>query len=158
VELRRQIKSDALPAPTWADLEKMPEVLMAEPSIDITAKGTAQTMMLHFRARPAVPDGTDTTIPRIRKITIGNPEQLRHRGTPECLVRGEEPVSMKVWHYGDTPAGFEKFGCDKLAPGEYAISVQFLGGYGGLRIVVDEKGSVTPRPLEGSTTPLWDGN
>jgi len=64
---------------------------------------------------------------------------------------------MEEWRYGDAPSGFTKVGCDELSPGEYVVSVQFLGGYGGVRIVVDEKGTVTPRPLKGSTEPLWNG-
>jgi hypothetical protein len=157
-ELHKQVpRPDDPPAPTWADLEKMPKVVMAEPSIEIAAQGTSKSMMLRFRLRPYIPGGTSTTIPRIEKITIGKAEEFRRRGKPECLIRADQAVSMKEWRYGDTPPGFTKVGCAELGPGEHVISVQFLGGYGGVRIVVDEKGTVTPHPLKGSTEPLWDG-
>jgi hypothetical protein len=136
----------------------MPKVLMSEPSIDIATEGTSKAMTLRFRLRPYISGGANTAIPRIKKITIGKPDELRRRrGKPECLVRAEEAVSMREWHYGETPSGFVKFGCDELAAGEYVISVQFLGGYGGIRVVIDEKGGVTTLPSRGSTEPVWDG-
>jgi hypothetical protein len=145
-------------APTQADLDETPALVMREPSIDIAADGTSKAMTLRFHFRPYISGGTNTAIPRIKKITIGKPDELRRRrGKPECLVRAEEAVSMKEWHYGETPSGFAKFGCDELAAGEYVISVQFLGGYGGIRVVIDEKGGVTTLPSRGSTEPVSDG-
>jgi hypothetical protein len=151
------MKSDALPAPTWADLEKMPKLLMAEPGIYVTAEGTAQALKLRFRMRPFLPGGANTSIPLINRITIEKFQKPRRRGAPECLVKADGPVGMREWRYGDTSPGFERFGCEKLPPGEYVVSVQMLGGYGGIGMTVDEKGTVTPHPLPGSTEPLWDG-
>lgn len=156
-ERKQASRAERIPAPTWADLEKMPEIVMAEPSIEIAAEGTSKAMMLRFRLRPFIPGGTSATIPRIERITIRNADKLKRREKPKCLVWTEVAASMKEWRYGEATSGFTKVGCDELGVGEYVVSVQFLGGYGGVRIVVDEKGTVSPRPLKGSTEPLWDG-
>jgi hypothetical protein len=112
-------------------------------SYDIVAGGTSQNMILRFRIRDV-----GTAVPRVEKIWIGKPDEARkRRGVPACLVRGDA-VSMKEWHYGETPFGFLKFGCQELGPGEYVVSVRFLGGYGGIGMAIDEKGHVTTLPLE----------
>ena len=121
----------------------VPEGAIAEMSYDIVADGTSKDMMLRFRIRDV-----STAVPRVEKIWIGKPDEARkRRGVPACLVRGDA-VSMKEWHYGETPSGFLKFGCQELGPGEYVVSVRFLGGYGGIRMAIDEKGHVTTLPLE----------
>jgi hypothetical protein len=141
---------DAGAPPTWSDLDKIIEAAMAETSFDITADGTSKTMMLHFRTRSIrslLAGGVRTAIPRVKRIWIGRPDEARRRrGKSECLVRAEDPVGMKEWHYGETPPGSSKFGCEELGPGEHVISVQFLGGYQGIRIAIDERKHVATLP------------
>jgi hypothetical protein len=134
---------------TWADLENMPEVVMAEPSIDIVAEGNSEAMVLHFRLRSLLGGRTTAMIPQIMRIAVWNPESARMRGRkPECLVQAGNPVSLGEWRYDDTPPGFSKFECNKLVPGEYVVSVQFLGGYGGIRIAIDGNRQVRNLPLK----------
>jgi hypothetical protein len=140
---------DAGVRPTWADLENMPEVVMAEPSIDIAADGTSEAMVLRFRLRSFLGDKTTDMIPQILRIGVWKPEETRRRrGTPQCLVQAESAVNLGEWRYGDTPPGFSKLGCRELVPGEYVVSVQFLGGYGGVRIAIDGKKQVRTLPLK----------
>jgi hypothetical protein len=130
---------------------------LSEPVIDIKPFGTARNLTLRFRSRDLIPGGTSISIPLVKKILVGKPEKISHRGAPECLVKGEEPVSLKEWRYGDVPAGFEKFGCGELAAGHYVVSATSLGGSGAITIDVDEAGSVTAHPLDATSDPLWDG-
>jgi hypothetical protein len=131
---------------------------MAETSYDITADGTSKTMMLHFRTRSLrslFAGEVSTAIPRVKRIWIGRPDEARRRrGKWECLVRAEDPVGMKEWHYGETPPGSSKLGCEELGPGEHVISVQFLGGYQGIRIAIDERKQVTTLPLRNPAGPV----
>lgn len=134
-------------------------ILMSGPILDIHPEGTARALTVRFRSRDLVPPNGETVVslPQIQKISVERVDALRRRREPECRISGNDPIRMKEWRYGESPAGFEKLGCGELGPGEYVISAQYLGGYGGIRIVIDEQGTVTSRPLKGSTEPLWDG-
>jgi len=134
-------------------------IAMSGPALDIHAEGTARSLAVHFRTRSIVPPGGETlvSVPVVQAITMGKADNRGRLRTPDCTVSGEEPIRMKEWRYGDSPAGYEKSGCGELTPGEYVISVRILGGGGGLGLTVDDKGTVTPHPLPGSTEPLWDG-
>jgi len=129
---------------------------LSEPVIDIKPLGTAQNLTLRFRSRDLGPGGVSVSVPLVRKILIGKPEKISHRGAPDCLVRGN-PVRLREWHYGDVPAGFEKVGCGTLAPGHYVVSVSGLGGFGAIIMDVDETGTLTAHPLDATSDPLWDG-
>ena len=134
-------------------------IAMSGPILDIHAEGTSKGLAIRFRTRDLMPPNGETlvSVPLVREITVERVDKSGRGRVQECLVWGQQPTRMKEWRYGDSPAGCEKDGCGELAAGEYVMSVQILGGGGGIRLVVDEQGIVTPHPLKGATEPLWDG-
>jgi hypothetical protein len=146
--------SDALPA--WKERAR---IEMSEPTLDIYVERTTGALVFRFRTRDLIPPNGETvvSVPVVQAITVGKADNRGRLHTQDCVLSGEQPARMEEWRYGDTPAGFDKVGCEQLPPGEYVVSVRILGGGGGLGLTIDEQGVVTPHSLRGSTEPLWDG-
>jgi hypothetical protein len=153
------LEANASPSETRQARKERARIVMSGPALDIHASGTSRVLVFRFRTRGLVPPSGETivSVPVVQAITMGKADNRGRLRKPDCVVSGEAPVRMTEWRYGDAPAGYEMSGCGELTTGEYVISVRILGGGGGLGLTIDDKGTVTPHPLPGSTEPLWDG-